>query len=148
MEIKRRDLIRFPPNPKKGSCATKILGNRKCETLTLLSDWRVVDKGTHQTQIVSYVTPSCLRSCRDVPLDPNNLVEELDTALKVRQSAPDIVVSHRKRPTMRYATRAREAYQFWHCRCPRLQTTMIFLPPSPPLCELICEPKEVRSSSL
>ena len=66
-------------------------------------------KSTHQTQIVSYGSPSCVRSCRDIPLDPKDLIEECDTAIKVRQSARDIVASHRNRPTVKYATLAKKS---------------------------------------
>ena len=41
-------------------------------------------------------------------MDPNSLVEECETALKVRKSARDIVVSYRNRPTVAYATLAKE----------------------------------------
>ena len=139
-----RDLIRFPPNLKKGKLCDKSLANRECETLTLLSDCRIFDKSTRQTQIVSYGNPVVRQILQRYTIGSKKLVEELDIALKVRQSVPDIAVSQRNRPTVQYAPPAREVYQFWHCRCPRLQTTMIFLSPSPPL----CEPKEVRSSSL
>ena len=106
MEIMHRDLISFPPKKK---LRDKLFWGQRMRDLDSAFGMAKSLKRIHQTQIVSYGSPSCVRSCRDIPLDPKNLVEECDTALKVRQSARDIVVSHRNRPTVKYATLAKEA---------------------------------------
>ena len=67
-----------------------------------------LDKSTHETQIVSYGNPSCVRSCGEIYHWIQTISSEFDTALKVRQSAQDIVVSHRDRSTLKYATFAEE----------------------------------------
>ncbi len=92
-----------------------IPGNRKCETLTLLS---VVDK-------IYTTTPDSDRGLRNFVVQEifqrystvsKHFVEELDTALEVRHFARDLVVLHRKGPTMRmkYAALAKVVYRIWH----------------------------------
>ncbi len=91
-----------------------IPGNRKCETLTLLS---VVDK-------IYTTTPDSDRGLRNFLVQQifqryntasKHFVEELDTALEVRQFARDLVALHRKGPTMsmRCAALAKEVYRIW-----------------------------------
>ena len=108
----------------------KIPGDRKCETLTLLS---VVPQ-------IYTTTPASDRGLRNLVVQQifqryntasKHLVEELDTALEVRHFAREIIVLHRKRPTMKdtaIAT-AREVYRIWHRYIrPLLAATISALP--------------------
>ena len=108
-----------------------VPGHRKRETLTLLS---VVDK-------IYTTTPDSDRGLRDLVVRQifqryntasKHFVEELDNALEVRQFARDLVVLHRKGPTlsMRYAALAREVYRIWHSYVVPLLATTIFAVPT------------------
>lgn len=52
-------------------------------------------------------------------------VEELDTALEVRQFARDIIVLHSKRSPIQYAAIAKELYRIWHRHVRPLLAAMI-----------------------
>ena len=107
----------------------KISGDSKCETLTLLS----------VVPTVYEITLDSDRGLRDIVVRQifqryatasKHFVEELDTALEVRQFARDIIVLHRKKPPTKHAALIREMYWIWHYCVPRLQTVTVISPPT------------------
>ncbi|KAL9135501.1 MAG: hypothetical protein Q9175_003303 [Cornicularia normoerica] len=107
----------------------KISGDSKCETLTLLS----------VVPTVYEITLDSDRGLRDIVVRQifqryatasKHFVEELDTALEVRQFARDIIVLHRKKPPTKHAALIREMYWIWHYCVPRLQVVTVISPPT------------------
>lgn len=106
----------------------EIPRHSKCEIPTLLS----------VVSVVYVTTPESDRTLRDVVVRQifqrydtasKHFVEELDTALEVRQFARDIIVLHSKRPSMEYAVISKEVYRIWHCHVrPFLVATMSAFP--------------------
>ena len=91
----------------------KIPGDRKSETLTLLS----------VVPTVYTTTPDSDRGLRNLLVQhiferyntaSKHFVEELDTALEVHQFARDIIGLHSKRPQIDYAALAKQLHRIWH----------------------------------
>lgn len=92
----------------------RIPGDSKSEILTLLSVVPIVYTTTPDTDrgLRNHVVRQVFQR---YGIASKHFVEELDTALEVRQFARDIIVLHSKRSAKeKYAALAREVYRIWH----------------------------------
>lgn len=92
----------------------RIPGDSKSEILTLLSVVPIVYTTTPDTDrgLRNHVVRQVFQR---YGIASKHFVEELDTALEIRQFARDIIVLHSKRSAKgKYAALAREMYRIWH----------------------------------
>lgn len=101
---------------------------RRETTLTLLSVVPLIYSTTPDTD-AGLRDPVVRQIYRRYTTASKHFVDELDTALQVRQFARDVIVFHRTRPTVRFAALARKADRIWrrHIR-PLFTATMSSFP--------------------